>query len=159
MARVGWRYIPPGRRRSGERAEVQMGPRVRTPLADAFSPMSHDSARAVNATTPRKTSPTASFVSPGRPRLPRPYSEKLLQAWDKYAKTGELRDEKPDNASRRQLYIDRACDDGGTALEHFDIRSMKEKPAPCSSKSRGRPLESPKRRRSLKHEICTGVTS
>ena len=55
-----------------------------------------------------------------------PYSEKLLQAWDKYAKTGESENEKPDNLPSEQLYIAFACDDGGTDLEHFDIRSMKE---------------------------------
>lgn len=55
-----------------------------------------------------------------------PYSEKLLQAWDKYAKTGESENERPDNLPNEQLYIAFACDDGGTDLEHFDIRSMKE---------------------------------
>ena len=55
-----------------------------------------------------------------------PYSKRLLEAWDKYAATGESENERPDNLPANQLYIAFACDDGGTDLEHFSIRSCKE---------------------------------
>ena len=55
-----------------------------------------------------------------------PYSKRLLEAWDKYASTGASENEKPDGLPSNQLYISFACDDGGTDLEHFELRSMTE---------------------------------
>ena len=55
-----------------------------------------------------------------------PYSKKLLEAWDKYAVTGETENETPGNLPSNQLYISFACEDGGIDLEHFNLRSAKE---------------------------------
>ena len=55
-----------------------------------------------------------------------PYSPKLLEAWDKYAATGETENDRPDYLPADQLYITFVCEDGGADLEHFELRSTSE---------------------------------